>query len=52
MMEVKIIKIDGEFVIVELNNGGQKVCPAEIFPKEIKLGDRVQIIIVNKKYVY
>ena len=38
-MEFKIIKIDGEFVIVELKNGERKVCPIGIFPKEIKVGD-------------
>ena len=37
-MEIQIVKIDGEFVIVELMNGEQKVCPAEIFPKNIVVG--------------
>lgn len=45
-MTIKVIKIDGEFVIVELENGERKVCTAAIFPNGIKVGDSVSI---NKK---
>ena len=38
VMEIRIVKIDGEFVIVELMNGEQKVCPTEIFPENIVVG--------------
>ena len=44
-MELKIIKIDGEFVIVELENGERKVCPVAIFPQRIKEGDMVVLVI-------
>lgn len=47
-MEIKIIKIDGEFVIVELNNGELKVCPYEIFPVGIEVGDVINITAQNK----
>ena len=44
-MEIKIIKIDGEFVVVELVDGRQKICPIEIFPRELKRGDIIIIAI-------
>lgn len=46
-MEIEIKKIDGEFVIVELKNGEQKVCPKAIFPKRIKKGDAVCVKIID-----
>lgn len=50
-MELEIIKVDGEFVIVELPNGVQKVCPLEIFPEEMTVGSwiRVQVINIDRK---
>ena len=47
-MEMKIVKIDGEFTIVELENGEKKVCPTKIFPKEIRIGSIVVTQIVDK----
>ena len=47
-MGIKIIKIDGEFVIVELNNGELKVCPCEIYPVWIEVGYVINIIAQNK----
>ena len=44
-MTIKIIKIDGEFAIVELENGERKICPIEIFPTGIKFGDIVSLRI-------
>ena len=46
-MKFKIVKIDGEFVIVETVDGIQKVCPATIFSKEIKVGDFAEVIVCN-----
>ena len=46
LMELKIIKIDGEFTIVELKNGEKRICPTDIFPTSIKTGD---CIITLKK---
>ena len=45
-MNFTIIKIDGEFVIVELENGEKKICPLEIFPDNIKPGE---VFMVCKK---
>ena len=47
-MEIKILKIDNEFTIVELGNGEKKVCPIQIFPEEIKMGSIVLTKIVDK----
>ena len=44
-MEMRVIKIEGEFVVVELVDGKQKVCPIEIFPQNINMGDVVVILI-------
>ena len=46
-MEIKIVKIDGEFVIVELNNGERKICPSEIFSEKYEIGD---VFVVTKKF--
>jgi len=48
-MEIKIIKIDGEFVIVEIKDGVQKVCPKAIFPEKIKKGDVFRISLIANK---
>ena len=40
-----INKIDGEFVVVELEDGNKYVCPREIFPENIKVGDKVKVTI-------
>ena len=48
-MKLRIIKIDGEFVIVELEDGEQKVCPSSIFPKEITTGSTIKILITSFK---
>ena len=50
-MELKIVKIEGEFVVVKLPNGIQKVCPLEIFPEEMTVGSwiRVQVINIDRK---
>ena len=52
-MELKIVKIEGEFVVVELPNGIQKVCPLEIFPGEMTVGSwiRVRVVNIDKKEV-
>lgn len=42
-------KIDGEFVIVKLDDGNKYVCPREIFPEQIKVGDAVSITIENEE---
>ncbi len=47
-MIIKIIKIDGEFAIIELENKIQKVCPAEIFPDNAIAGDIIKIQVVKK----
>ena len=47
-MEIKVIKIDGEFVVVELNDGRQKVCPVEIFPEGFSEGD-IAIVLINSE---
>ena len=46
-MTIKIIKIDGEFAIVELENGERKICPIEIFPRKIKKDDYVCIKVID-----
>jgi len=46
-MTIKIIKVNGEFVIVELSNKKQKVCPLEIFPKGIIVGSLINLKIVK-----
>lgn len=45
-MTIKIIKIDGDFAIVEIENGEQRVCPVAIFPKNIIEGT---VVIISKK---
>ncbi len=40
-----VIKIDGEFVVVEIEDGKQKVCPIEIFPENLNVGD---IVVLSK----
>lgn len=47
-MEFKIVKMDGEFVIVEFNDGKQKVCPVAIFPKGIVVGNVIKISVVKE----
>lgn len=47
LMEIKILKIDGEFVVVELKNGEKRICPTDIFPENIRIGD--SILILKKK---
>ena len=47
-MEIRIIKIDGEFEIVELENGEQKVCPICIFPNNVKCGDVISVCIISE----
>ena len=47
-MELKIIKIDGEFVIVELKNGERKVCPTAIFPEGTVCGDIISIQVMEE----
>jgi len=44
-MEMRVIKIDGEFVIVEFVDGREKVCPIEIFPQNLNIGDVVITLI-------
>ncbi len=46
-MILKIIKIDGEFVIAELENGQAKVCPIDIFPGGVTVGDVIRIEVVH-----
>ena len=48
-MEVKIVKIDGEFVIVEIKNGEWKVCPKVIFPREIKERSKVALTLKEEQ---
>lgn len=48
MMIIKIIKIDGEFAIIELENKMQKVCPVEILPDDAISGDLIKIQVVKK----
>jgi len=50
-MEMRVIKIEGEFVVVELVDGKQKVCPIEIFPQNINMGD-VVVILIKWFFVY
>ncbi|MBR3791215.1 MAG: hypothetical protein IKK18_00785 [Clostridia bacterium] len=47
-MELKVIRIDGEFVIVELANGVQKICPTAIFPAGFKEDDIVVVTVKDK----
>jgi len=46
-MELKVIKIDGGFIIVELANGMQKICPIAIFPEGVKEEDIVVVTVKN-----
>ena len=46
-MTLKIIKIDDEFVIVELNGGQKKICPTDIFPVGILVGDVIKIEVIK-----
>ena len=46
-MMVKIIKIDGEFAIVELKNGEKRICPVDIFPSGVCVGDIINITIIK-----
>lgn len=46
-----IVRIDGEFEIVELKNGLQKVCPAGIFPNCIKTDDVVKLEIIKNENI-
>ena len=48
-MKLKIIKIDGEFAIVQNESGIKNVAPSDIFPKEIKVGSVINIEICRKK---
>lgn len=47
-MEFRILKIEGEFVMVELSNDACYVCPKAIFPKEIEVNSVVEIVILKK----
>ena len=49
-MIIKIIKMDGEFTIVELENGNQKICPKEFFLSDVKEGDVYNIIKEYNKH--
>jgi len=49
-MELRIAKIDDEFVVVELENGIRKVCPKAIFSGEIKIGDIFVITPISESY--
>lgn len=42
-----IDKIEGELVVVKIPNGDLKICPIEIFPKELKVGDVVEVKILT-----
>lgn len=42
-------KIDGEFVVVELEDGNKYICPREIFPDNIAEGDFVKVTIEKKE---
>jgi len=44
-----IDKIDGVFVVVKLEDGNKFICPREIFPENIKVGDVVKIMIDTKE---
>ena len=44
-MEIKVIKIAGEFVVVELKDGRRKICPIEIFPENLSVDD---VVVVSK----
>ena len=46
-MDLKIIKIDGEFAIVELKNGEKRICPIDIFPDDLKVDSIIRIEIVR-----
>ena len=46
-MEIKIIKIEGKFVIVELNSGEQRVCPKAIFPKNVGVSEVIRMYKKN-----
>ena len=45
-MFLKVIKIDGEFVLVELKNGQRRICPTDIFPVGVSVGDMIKIEVV------
>lgn len=47
-MEIRIIKIDGEFAVVEVESSERMVCPTFIFPKEVQEDDVVIICIKEK----
>ena len=44
-----IVKIDGEFVLVELDDGKKVICPRELFPENIKVGDAIKVTVENKE---
>lgn len=46
-MKISIERIEGEFVVVKLPNGELKICPIEMFPEELKIGDIVEIKILE-----
>lgn len=47
---MKIIdKIEGVFVVVRLEDGNKVICPREIFPEGIKVGDAINVTIKNKE---
>ena len=48
-MEIKIVKIDEEFVIAELFNGERKVCPRGIFPQNIDIGCVMEVRIIKRE---
>jgi len=50
-MEVRIVKIEGEFLIVELPDGEKKVCPTVIFPVHVNVGDFFCIKKIEKRNI-
>ena len=46
-MYIKIIKIDGEFVVVEIEIGEKRVCPVEIFPEGVEVGNLVKVELIE-----
>lgn len=47
---MKIIdKIEDIFVVVKLDDGKKVICPREIFPERIEVGDAINVIIEKKE---
>ena len=48
-MKMTIDRFEGQFLVVEFEDGNRVVCPREIFPEDAKEGDIIEITICKEE---